>query len=531
MLTAETPDLQGSRGTVPAEPAALQSNAIGLLGATTFGVVMLSPAMTIYGNFGPSFLAAGTSAPVAFVLALIATLPTAVSYALLSRELPDSGSAASWASRAFPRAWGGSFARWVGWMVFLYYLTNFIIQPVYLGVFFNDLLTNLGLKAATGTYVLGAMLCCGWPAWLTYKGIQRSEAGAAGFLIFEALVVPALCLTVYAALPHDGAHFTAAGFRASAVVGNRSGILHAMIFGMLAFCGFDVISTLSEEAQMPRKLIPQATFLALFVFGAIIIGGIWILTFAAGPERMRQVADSGGMPVSEIARMFWGRWAILVPITAISSALGLSIATAVGASRVLLSIGRRQGSLRWLSVLHPRYKVPWNGMNVIFATGLISAVATGLMLGPYQTWVWWGTTSTFFAMVTYFMVNLTNLVLFRQARSASAKGFLLHGLVPLFGLAADGYILVQSFFIDLWRQGWATGQSVVIFDVVCAGVAVLAAVKSRDGAALAGRKPRCADELGGYGKVGRGPDGLSDRSGDLLDLGVGRIDVDAEAGT
>ena len=37
-------------------PVALKSNVIGLLGATTLGIVFLSPAMTLYGLFGPIFL-------------------------------------------------------------------------------------------------------------------------------------------------------------------------------------------------------------------------------------------------------------------------------------------------------------------------------------------------------------------------------------------------------------------------------------------------------------------------------------------
>src|SRR5258708_2334459 len=95
----------------------LQSDVVGMLGAVTLGIVMLSPAMTLYGNFGPAFVAAGKAAPLAFVLALIATLPTATSYALLSRDFPDSGSAAAWTTRAV----GSQAGMWAGWIVFLYY--------------------------------------------------------------------------------------------------------------------------------------------------------------------------------------------------------------------------------------------------------------------------------------------------------------------------------------------------------------------------------------------------------------------------
>jgi hypothetical protein len=100
--------------------------------------------------------------------------------------------------------------------------------------------------------------------------------------------------------------------------------------------------------------------------------------------------------------------------------------------------------------------------------GIVASVVTGAMLGPYYAYSWWGTTSTFFAMLTYLMVNVSNLVLFRDRVFRSAGGFLLHGVIPVFGIGADFYILVRSFFLDLWSQGWANGQSVIAFDTLCA---------------------------------------------------------------
>src|SRR5260370_26866829 len=233
---------------------------------------MLSPAMTLYANFGAAYATAGSAAPLAFVWALLATLPTACSYALLARELPEAGSAASWTAAFAPRA-----ARWLGWMVFLYYLTNFVLQPVTLGLFFNDLLTAAGLQAGFATYCVGAFTCCALPAAIAYRGIHPSSEGALAFLLFEALVVTALCIAVARAAPS----LDARGF--SVPAGGASGLFQAMVFAMLSYCGFDVVSTVAEEAKMPRKLIPQPTFLSLAVSGAPIIGASWPLPFAPRP--------------------------------------------------------------------------------------------------------------------------------------------------------------------------------------------------------------------------------------------------------
>jgi amino acid transporter len=435
------------------------------LGATTLGVVMLSPAMTLYANFGAAYATAGSAAPLAFVWALLATLPTACSYALLARERPEAGSAASWTAAFAPRA-----ARWLGWMAFLYYLTNFVLQPVTLGLFFNDLFAAAGLHAGLATYCAGAFICCALPAAIAYRGIHPSSEGALGFLLFEALVVTALCIAVARAAPS----LDARGF--SVPTGGASGLFQAMVFAMLSYCGFDVVSTVAEEAKMPRKLIPQATFLSLGVFGALIIGGVWSLTFAAGPARLHaMVAETNGMPITAVARGIWGRGALLVMLTGVSAALGIAIATAVGASRILFAMGRSSLAPRAFASL--RNQVPWSAMHLVFGAGLVGAVIAGALAGPYRAYLWWGTTATFFAMITFVFVNLANLMLHRDRVFASAAGFALHGALPLLGIAVDLLILWRSFFVEQWRQG-AMGRSAIAFDVAC-GVLALAALWPR----------------------------------------------------
>jgi amino acid transporter len=462
------------------ENASLKSGVVGLLGAATMGIVMLSPAMTLYGNFGPSFISAGKAAPLAFVWALLATLPTAMSYALLSREYPDSGSAASWMARAGAAGAG----QWAGFIVFLYYFDNFVMQPVTLGVFSNDLLAALGAPTGFHGFAAGALLCCSWPAWIAYRGIAPSTKGALGFLLFEAAVVTALCLTVLAT---GNVRFSTEGFHLAASPEGMSGLFRAMLFGVLAFCGFDVVSTLGEETRTPRKLIPAATILSVLGYGVFVIAGVWCLTYAASPERLKAIADStGGMPITEIARGLWGRWSLLVPLTGISATLGLAIVTAVGASRILYAMGRDRLAPALFARLHPASGVPWNATRVIFVGGLVCALVTGAFLGPYRAYVWWGAASTFFAMLTYLMVNVSNLLLNRRKALASPLGFLLHVATPLLGIAVDGYILVRSFFVELWKQGWANGQSVIAFGVGAAGLSLVAVLLRWRGAAAGG---------------------------------------------
>jgi amino acid transporter len=66
-----------------------------------------------------------------------------------------------------------------------------------------------------------------------------------------------------------------------------------MIFAVLAYCGFDVVSTLAEETKMAHRLIPQATILSLFLYAGFIIFGIWALSYGGEPSHLKQVAERG----------------------------------------------------------------------------------------------------------------------------------------------------------------------------------------------------------------------------------------------
>ena len=71
-------------------------------------------------------------------------------------------------------------------------------------------------------------------------------------------------------------------------------------------------------------------------------------------------------------------------------------------------------------------------------------------------------------MLTFLFGNLAAIILNWNRVRGSTAGLLFYLLVPAIGIAADVYILVQSFFIELWAQPWPTGKSVIVFDVACA---------------------------------------------------------------
>src|SRR5579863_4975753 len=118
---------------------ALRAGAMSSLGVAALGAVMMAPALGIYANLGLIGAEAGRVAPSVFLLALLCTLPTAVSYALISREIPSAGSAYTWLSDSLTPEIG----MWIGSLVAAMYFFAVILQPILFGLFFNDLLSSV----------------------------------------------------------------------------------------------------------------------------------------------------------------------------------------------------------------------------------------------------------------------------------------------------------------------------------------------------------------------------------------------------
>ena len=93
--------------------SALRAGSMSTLGIAALGAVMMAPALGIYANLGLIGSESGRTAPAVFLLALLCTLPTAVSYALISKEIPSAGSAYTWLSDSLSPQVG----MWIGLLV------------------------------------------------------------------------------------------------------------------------------------------------------------------------------------------------------------------------------------------------------------------------------------------------------------------------------------------------------------------------------------------------------------------------------
>lgn len=443
----------------------LRRNSMTWVGAALLGAIIMSPASGLYFNFTPIEATAGRVVPLIFLIAIVVTLPTALSYAALSRSLPSAGSAYTWVRRAI----GPNTGVFAGWILNGFYLLSQIVLPGIGALFFNDILGQIGVPTGYFTWAIGVLVMTGIVAAINYRGIDLSLKGTVIFMVLESVVVFALMLTIFIVQSGNGS-FTgsdvASTFTPSAATGGAAAIFSALVFGIQANVGFDAVSTLAEETHTPRKYIPIATVVAV---GAV--GVYWVVTalgfVAAFPvQQVVDVVANGGTPVSAMADKFWGgAGQLLISVIAFTSITAIFLAQNVASSRALYAMGRQGTAPTWLGRLKPGVQVPANAMTLGLAVTVVVTLLLGALLGTASQYNWSATMASSLALLTYLAVNIANVVYHLRSQRERFHLFM-HGIVPVVGIVVVCFVIYKSYLGSLWDAGWTFGRSVQIAVVI-----------------------------------------------------------------
>jgi APA family basic amino acid/polyamine antiporter len=207
-------------------------------------------------------------------------------------------------------------------------------------------------------------------AAVNYRGVTRT-ARAARWIV--TVVLLALALTVAVALggaspdvgavwgsPSDGAPGDGG---AGAFLGGPAGwygVLQAAGLLFFAFAGYARIATMGEEVREPRTTIPRAIVGALG--GAVVVYAVVALTLLA----TLGLAGTGESTTPLAAAVEGSSWAgVVVRVGASAAALGALLALIAGVGRTSLAMAREDDLPRWLSAVHPRYRVPHRAEAVL----------------------------------------------------------------------------------------------------------------------------------------------------------------------
>jgi putrescine importer len=451
----------------------LRSNSLGLVGAMMLGVVLLSPAISIYFSWGFMIPSVGVATAAVFAIALVISLPTAYSYALINRRVPSAGASYKWASQLISPHLGIA----VGLILTLFYACIIPAEVAILATVGADLVRSSS-TTVVALIMAGAVLMS---APFVFRGVTFNIETAAILVTIEVAIITVVAIGAFIASDHSHASLAPLD---PGKLPSFAALIPALVLGVNAFVGYDAVSTVAEETKTPRRLIPKATILAVVVVGLIWIILSTILSDAIPPAEYIKTITAGGLPLNLAADTAFGSAGRdIVNIMGIEATFSIMIAATIGSTRVLYAMGRDGVVSRRFGELHPRFQVPWVSIAAALVFTAVVLIALSIYLGiGINIAVWLANLITFLALVTYIVINVCNPLLFWRHLRAEASWFA-NGVVPAVGVAVSGYFLYRGFFKVLWEtDDFKLGGSIIVVAVVSVVLAALAAI-------VIGRRP------------------------------------------
>jgi APA family basic amino acid/polyamine antiporter len=360
-----------------------------------------------------------------------------------------------------------------------YFAMAAIAQPLMFALFFHDLLDWLHLTwPQPVTLTVGVLLASAPVAWVCLRGAEASIKTTVQLMAIETLVVVALSATILIAKSAEPGAITLSAFNPHHA-SSLSGFWGAMILGVLAFCGFDVVSTAAEEAHAPREHLPKAILLTLVGIAIFWAINAWVFTLSTSVEKVNEYTNHGLTAVTPIAQAYWGWGNLIVIATAFTGLTAVYISSMQGASRIVFALARHGLLPGFLSRLAGEKRVPRNAVsNLLLAVIFLDLGSLYLLDSGLDSFTWWANALVFFATLTFLAVNVANTFLFwrfARPRFRVLQNFVL----PALGVLANAYLIYAAFFCTLWAGDLRTGKSVVIACVALLAVQIGAVIYVR----------------------------------------------------
>src|SRR5213075_535735 len=161
--------------------------------------------------------------------------------------------------------------------------------------------------------------------------------------------------------PHDGATFLTRPFYDPATWKTRA-VLGGTSVAVLTYIGFDGISTLSEEAENPRRNILLATVFSCLAIGVLSAVQVYLAQLVWPPGAAFTSTESAFIDVAKRAAGTW--FASVVNVALLVATIGSGMGAQLGAGRLLFGMGRSKALPGFFAALDPKTQVPRN--SVIF---------------------------------------------------------------------------------------------------------------------------------------------------------------------
>ncbi|HTZ97084.1 MAG TPA: APC family permease [Terriglobales bacterium] len=355
-----------------------------------YGVIVIQPVapMSVFGVLSDR----GRGHVVTTILiAMVAMLFTAISYGRMARAYPSAGSAFTYVGQEINPALGYV----TGWSMVMDYMLNPMICIIWCSQQAHVFAPGIPYW---GWAIFFFLVITG----LNIQGVKTSARVNTGLAVGMGVVIVIFFVTAARYIfghPHDGAGFFTRPFYDPQLWDTRA-VLGGTSIAVLTYIGFDGISTLSEEAENPRRNILLATVLTCFVIGilsAFEVYGAQLIWPATQPFPDLDTA------FTFIAGRAWAPMFVILGFTLLVANFGSGLGAQLGAARLLYGMGRSKAlPEKFFGAVDPHRHVPRNNVIFVGVIALIGAFIISYGLGAEML--------NFGALIAFMGVNLAAFV-------------------------------------------------------------------------------------------------------------------------
>lgn len=388
----------------------------------------------IFVVLGESVPKAGPAVTIAFVIAGLTALFSALSYAELAGSIPVAGSSYSYAYATM-----GELVAWVcGWCLVLEYGVSVAAVAVGWGEYLNELLDGtigvtipdvLSSAPGEGGVINLPGLIVVLLAMVFLLGGAKESARANTIMV----IVKIAALVLFCTIGFMG--FKSGNYSDFMPLGT-AGVSAAAASLFFSYIGFDAASTAGEEAKNPQRDLPRAIMLsliivtALYVLVAAVAVGAWNWKDFEGSE-----AALAAIMNDVSGQSFWGT---LLAAGAVISIASVVLTVLYGQTRVLFAMSRDGLVPKAFGKVSKKTGTP--RVNTVIVSLFCAALASVIPLGKLVDATSIGT------LFAFALVNVAVIVL-RRTRPDMPRTFRvpLGWLFPVLGF---GFCAYNMFSLD-----------------------------------------------------------------------------------
>jgi amino acid transporter len=379
------------------------------------GIILVQPTapMSVYGVIHNK--AAG-HATTTILIAMVAMLFTAISYGRMARAYPSAGSAFTYVGQEINPALGYV----TGWSMAMDYMLNPIICVIWVSQQAHEFAPGVPLA---GWKMFFAVVFTA----LNILGIRTSARINSALAVGMGVVIAVFFVAAARFIlhdPHDAAFYARPFYDPQ--MWNTRAVLGGTSVAVLTYIGFDGISTLSEEAENPRRNVLLATVLTCLVIGILSAFEVYAAQLVWPAAEPFPNLDTAFVHVAGRA------WHALFPVvgfTLLVANFGSGMGSHLGAARLLYGMGRSNALPRsFFGVLDPVRRVPKN--NVLFVGGIALIGSFALAIGGGDAYGFGVEMLNFGALIAFMGVNAAAFLRYYVRAPVHGEERRLTNLVP-----------------------------------------------------------------------------------------------------